>query len=269
MILMIGNELADAIKEGLSVEIASLDFVPKLVVIQVGDNEASSKYIKMKQKACEKVGIIFEHLRFEDDISESSINDKIFELNNDSSVTGIIVQLPLPKDIDKQNVIDAINPEKDVDGLTTANINRLGSNLPCQFPATAEGIINLLRYYNISMKGANAVVIGRSNLVGKPVAHMLQAEGAEVTICHSKTADIASVTLEADIIISAVGKKDILTADMVKEGVAVVDVGMDVDFDNVSKIAGYITPPIGGVGPMTVAMLLSNVVKAAKMQKEM
>lgn len=266
MILMTGKELADAIKEGLAAEVASFSHPPKLTVIQVGKNEASTKYIRMKQKACEQTGVLFEHIHFEEKTAENEIIDKIFALNIDPEVTGIIVQLPLPSGFDTERILETIEPIKDVDGLTALNRELLANADLGLFPATAEGAINLLRYYNISMNGANAVVLGRSNLVGKPIATMLLQEGADVTVCHSQTKDTKAKTLLADIIVSAVGKRNLVTADMVKDGVVVVDVGMDVDFDNVGKKASYITPAIGGIGPMTVAMLLSNVVKAAKMQ---
>lgn len=266
MILMTGTELANNIKEGLSAEVATFSHAPKLVVIQVGDNEASAKYIRMKQKACERVGIIFEHVHFEEKTLESDIINKIFGLNNDQNVNGIIVQLPLPNGFNTDRILESIEPIKDVDGLTIVNRDLLANADIGLYPATAEGVINLLRYYNVPMKGALAVVLGRSNLVGKPVVTLLAAEGANVTVCHSQTTDTRAKTLKADIIVSAVGKRNLLTAEMVKKGAAVIDVGMDVDFDGVSKVAGYLTPAIGGVGPMTVAMLLSNVVKAAKMQ---
>lgn len=266
MILMTGKELAESIKKQLIKEVSSLEVAPKLVVIQVGDNAESNKYISMKEKACEYVGIDFEHIQLDAETPDEQIQAHLDELNVDSSVTGVIVQLPLPDKLDVAFILESIAPEKDVDGLTVVNSGRLANGLEGLFPATAEGVINLLRYYDIPLVGANAVVIGRSNLVGKPIAQMLLAERSTVTVCHSKTTDLSSHTKKADIIISAVGKKNLLTRDMVKEGAVVVDVGMDVDFDEVSKVAGYLTPAIGGVGPMTVAMLLSNVIKAAKMQ---
>jgi methylenetetrahydrofolate dehydrogenase (NADP+)/methenyltetrahydrofolate cyclohydrolase len=268
MILMDGKILAEMITEGLSKEVSSLNFVPRLVVIQLGGDAASTKYITMKQKTCEQVGIEFVHLKYDSSINVNDLKVKIRALNTDKTVSGILVQLPLPKSIDKQNLIDNIDPTKDVDGLTTENMKHLSKKELGLYPATAEGIIKLLRYYGIKMKNAKTVVIGRSNLVGKPVAQMLLAEGARVTVCHSHTKNISEYTKVAEIIVTAVGQTNLLTADMVKKGTVVVDVGMDVDFDKVSKIVDYITPPTGGVGPMTVAMLISNVVKALKIQKE-
>lgn len=267
MILMTGKELAAEIKQALAGEVKARDLKLKLVVIQVGDNEASSKYIAMKGKACESVGIAFEHIHFKDTVTEIEIYNKITDINKDKGVTGVIVQLPLPGSLDTDKIVDFIDPTKDVDGLTTENMGRLTRGLEGLFPATAEGVINLLRYYDIPLSGANAVVIGRSNLVGKPLALMLLTESATVTICHSKTKDISKYTKQADVVIAAVGKQNLLTADMISHGAVVVDVGQDVDFDIISTVAGFLTPPTGGVGPMTVAMLLSNVVKAAKMQK--
>jgi len=268
MITMSGRELADSIKDQLKIKLDSFDIKPKLTVIQIGENVASSKYIAMKRKACDLLGIDFDHLQLEADIADEQVTRMIAELNLDDSITGIIVQLPLPESFQTDYILESISPYKDVDGLTAENIGRLAKGSDGLFPATAEGVINLLRYYKIPMTGVNAVVLGRSNLVGKPIAQMLLTEGATVTICHSKTPDISIYTSKADIIISAVGKTNLLTAEMVKDGAVVVDVGIDVDFEGVSTVAGYITPAIGGVGPMTVAMLLSNVVKAAKMQKE-
>jgi len=266
MILMSGKELATAIKSGLTKEIAQFDVKPKLAVIQVGDDEASTKYISMKQKACELVGIGFEHIHLEEKATATEISSRIQEQNDRDDVTGIIVQLPLPKALDADTLVDLIYPEKDVDGLTTYNAGRLIRGLEGLFPATAEGVINLLRFYEVPMVGVNAVVVGRSNLVGKPIASMLLAEGATVTICHSQTPDISEYTKRASIIVSAVGKRNLITAGMIKDGATVIDVGIDVDFEGVSQVAGQLTPAIGGVGPMTVAMLLSNVAKAYKLQ---
>jgi len=264
MILMTGKELASQIRLQLAKEVALFDVAPKLVVIQIGNNLASTKYISMKEKAVHECGIDFELVRFNDSEDQELVRDKIMALNSDNTVTGIIIQLPLPAGFDTGELLELISPAKDIDGLTSVNQNKLKGSESGLYPATAEGVINLLRYYGVEICGTNAVVIGRSKLVGMPVAIMLEHVGANVTVCHSKTEDITSVTKEADIIVSAVGKANLVTADMIKPGAVVVDVGMDVDFDNVSKVAGMITPPVGGVGPMTVAMLLSNVVKAAK-----
>ena len=267
MITMSGKDLAAEIRANLAIEIAQEHLIPRLAVIQVGENEASSKYIKMKGRACDEVGIGFEHIQLAADVADENIQAYIDELNLNDSVTGIIVQLPLPKRYDTEFILEAISPNKDVDGLTRENEDRLQKHQEGLYPATAEGVINLLRYYNITLKGANTVVLGRSRLVGKPIAKLLEFEGAKVTVCHSKTPDIGVFTKKADIIVSAVGKHNLITADMVKAGAVVVDVGMDVDFEGVSAVAGYLTPPTGAVGPMTVAMLLSNVIKAARVQK--
>lgn len=264
MILMSGVELSKQIRLQLAKEVAVFDVAPKLAVIQVGDNPASTEYISMKEKAGKECGIDFELVHFDEQTGQPVIGEKIISLNNDDSVTGIIVQLPLPAGFAAEKLLEIVAPNKDVDGLTSMNQSNLENGKSGLFPATAEGVIRLLKNYDAKLSDSQAVVIGRSKLVGKPVAIMLEHEGANVTVCHSKTEDIARATREADIIVTAVGKTNLLTADMIKPGAVIVDVGMDVDFDKVSEVAGMITPPRGGVGPMTVAMLLSNVVKAAK-----
>ena len=273
MTTMIGRELAQEIKSQLAAKIKKLEVKPALVVIQVGKNTASNRYIAMKEKAAKEIGVNFELISFPTKTTKDELRAKLYDLNNDNTVSGVIVQLPLPKNIDVDFVLESILPSKDVDGLTPMNIGRLSKGAECLAPATAEGVINLLRYYGIQIKGVNAVVVGRSNLVGKPTAQMLLNEGATVTICHSKTKDLSKYTKTADIVVSAVGKPNLVTAKMVKRGAVVIDVGVsfidgkvvgDVDFKNVSKVASLITPPAGGVGPMTVAMLLSNVVKTTE-----
>ena len=265
-----GKALSDQIKDNLTKKVKNYLIKPCLAVIQIGNDEASNVYIKAKEKACHQVVINFIHVKFEEDTTEQEVINKIVELNNDTYVNGILLQLPLPSQFNQDILLNLINKNKDVDGLTDINAGLLFKGNGNLVPCTPLGIINLLKEYNIEISGKNAVVIGRSNLVGKPLAMLLLQNGATVTLCHSKTVNLKEFTKQADILISAVGKKDLITKDMVKDGVVVVDVGMnrvegklygDVDFENIKDIASYITPVPGGVGPMTVAMLLSNVVK--------
>jgi len=272
MILMDGKSLASEIKNKLVEEAKSMEKTPGLAVILVGENPASKKYVQMKERACDEVGISHKVHRLEENVSDSEIEELILKLNKDESIDGIIVQLPLSKHRNTNEILENIDPSKDVDGLTITNVGRLEKNLPGLFPATPLGVMELLKKYKIEIAGKNAVVIGRSNLVGKPLAQLLLNAGATVTIAHSKTKNIGEVTKNADILVSAVGRPGLITADMVKDQAVVIDVGTteqdeklkgDIDFPQVSKKASYITPVPGGVGPMTVAMLLSNVVKAA------
>ena len=268
--LLDGKALSDKIKEELAKKVKGYLVKPCLAVIQIGNDEASNIYIKAKEKACDRIGINFIRVKFESDVNEQEVINKIVELNNDNYVNGILLQLPIPPKFNQYKLLNLINKNKDVDGLTDINAGLLFKGNNNLVPCTPLGIINLLKEYNIEISGKHAVVIGRSNLVGKPLAMLLLQNGATVTICHSKTVNLKEFTKQADILISAVGKKDLITKDMVKDGVVVVDVGMnrvdgklygDVDFENIKDIASYITPVPGGVGPMTVAMLLSNVVK--------
>ncbi len=268
--LLDGKALSDKIKEEIKLKTKNYLIKPTLAVIQIGNDEASNIYIKTKAKACENVGINFIHIKFEEDALEQEIINKIIELNNDNYVNGILIQLPIPKTFDTYRLLNLINKNKDVDGLTDINMGMLFKNYNNLVPCTPLGIMNLLKEYNIDIEGKHAVVVGKSNLVGKPLAMLLLQNGATVTICHSKTKNLSNFTKQADILISAVGKKDLITKDMVKENSIVIDVGMnrvdgklygDVDFNNIKDIASYITPVPGGVGPMTVAMLLSNVLK--------
>ena len=268
--LLDGKALSNKIKEEIKLKTKNYLIKPTLAVIQIGNDEASNIYIKTKAKACENVGINFIHIKFEEDALEQEIINKIIELNNDNYVNGILIQLPIPKTFDTYRLLNLINKNKDVDGLTDINMGMLFKNYNNLVPCTPLGIMNLLKEYNIDIEGKHAVVVGKSNLVGKPLAMLLLQSGATVTICHSKTKNLSNFTKQADILISAVGKKDLITKDMVKENSIVIDVGMnrvdgklygDVDFNNIKDIASYITPVPGGVGPMTVAMLLSNVLK--------
>lgn len=264
-----GKNLSKEIREELKNKTKKYVIKPCLAVIQIGEDEASNIYVNSKAKACEEVGIYFKHLKFSEDALEREIVNKILELNNDEYVDGILIQLPLPKRFDETKYINLISKSKDVDGLTDINSGKLFKGIPNLVPCTPLGIMSLLKENNIDIPGKNAVIVGRSNLVGKPIAMMLLNEGATITICHSKTTDLKKHTIDADILISATGVKHLIKEDMVKEGAVVVDVGIiredrlygDVDFDNVSKKTSYITPVPGGVGPMTVAMLLSNVIK--------
>jgi len=247
---------------------------PGLAVVLVGDNPASEVYVRNKVKACEDNGLYSSYDRYPATLSEADLLARIDELNRDPKIHGILVQLPLPKHIDSHKVIEAIAPEKDVDGFHVANAGALMTGQPLFRPCTPYGVMKMLDAYGIALSGANAVVIGRSNIVGKPMAMLLLDGGATVTICHSKTRDLAAHTREADIVVAAVGKRNILTADMVKPGATVIDVGMnrddagklcgDVDFAGLKEVAGHITPVPGGVGPMTITMLLVNTIEAAE-----
>ncbi len=251
---------------------------PGLAVILVGENPASQVYVRNKHKTCEELGIRSEVITMPEDTGKEELLAKIDELNADSSIHGILVQLPLPEAIrkDEEEVLNSIDPRKDVDGFHPVNVGKLVTGAPALVPCTPAGCIRMLELAEIPMDGRRAVVIGRSNIVGKPMLHLLLAKHATVTICHSHTKNLADITREADILVAAIGKPNFVTADMVKPGAAVIDVGInriapkklvgDVDFEAVKEIAGAITPVPGGVGLLTVAMLMENVVKAAKQQ---
>ena len=269
-----GKIVAADLKQRLKEEIAANDKrAPYLVIITVGDNPASKVYVKNKIKACEEIGIQVRHYVFAADDEPQSVLDLIDMLNYADRIDGVIVQLPLPKGWDERAIIDAISPAKDVDGLTTTNIGRLRSGQDCLKPCTAAGIIDLCKYYSIELDGKDVTIVGRSNIVGKPLADMMMAEGATVTQCHSHTKDVRFHTYCADIIISAVGKSKYLTSDYICKGMVdtVIDVGInrdetgklcgDVDFEVVEDMVKNITPVPGGVGPMTVAELMKNVVE--------
>ena len=266
-----GKKVAEKILNEVKSKVELLDIKPHLAVILVGDDEASKIYVRNKQIAAEKVGILSTIIKLESTISENELLDKINKLNNDNNITGILVQLPLPAHIDKNKVVTTISPKKDVDGFTPENVGRLAIGLePYFYPATPQGILMLLDDYNIQLEGADAVVIGRSNIVGKPMVQMLLKRNATVTCCHSYTKEIQDKIKTADIVVSAVGKK-IVRCKMVKKNSVIVDVGIfkdmngqltgDVDFDFVSDTAGYISPVPGGVGPMTIASLMFNASK--------
>ena len=251
---------------------------PGLAVILVGEDAASQVYVRNKAKACENVGIHSEVFRYDASVSEAEVLGKIGELNDDARIHGILVQLPLPAHIDNKKVLETISPDKDVDGFHVHNVGSLVTSESDFPPCTPHGVMALLDHYDVPIEGCNAVVIGRSNIVGKPMALMLLARSATVTICTSKTRDLSLFTRTADIVVAAVGKAGLVTAEMIKPGAAVIDVGMnrlpsgklagDVDFENVREVAGHITPVPGGVGPMTITMLLANTLKSAELKTE-
>ena len=269
--LLDGKKISIKILDKVKSAVDNMDKKPHIAVILIGDNSASRIYVKNKKLAAEKVGIGFTLISLPNDTTEKTLLSHIHKLNRDVNITGIIVQLPLPEHINKNNIIQAISPKKDIDGFTPENVGRLAIGLePYYYPATPQGIIMLLDEYNINIEGADAVVIGRSNIVGKPMTQMLLKRNATVTSCHSYTKNLDDKIKTADILISAVGKK-IVRCKMVKKNSCVVDVGIfkdlngqltgDVDFDYVADSAAYITPVPGGVGPMTIASLMYNASK--------
>ena len=271
-----GREIKQEILNDLKNEVIYLDEKPKLVVIQVGNNEASNIYIKQKTKMCDYIGYNYEHIKLEETIQTEDILEIIKKLNKDKEVNGILVQMPLPDHIDTYAIQNAVLPEKDVDGLSDINSGMLMHKKESLYPCTPYGVMELLKRYDISVESQNVTIVGRSNLVGKPLALMMINAGATVTVCHSKTKNLDNYTRKADILVVATGKKHLINETMVKEGVIVIDVGItkeddalygDVDFDSIKNKAKYITPVPGGVGPMTVAMLGENILKAYKMQR--
>ncbi len=277
--LIDGKELAKKIRKDLKKEVAILKesgVNPKLAVIMVGNDPGSTVYVRNKSKACEKTGIEFEEFLFEENTSEEELLQVIEKLNNDSTINGILLQSPVPKHIDINKAFRAILPEKDVDGFNPVNVGNLTIGEDAFISCTPYGVIKMFEEYNIELEGKNAVILGRSNIVGKPMIQCMLNKNATVTVCHSRTQNIGEITQKADVIISAIGKPKFLKEDMVKAGSVVIDVGInrledgsivgDVDFEAVSKKTSYITPVPGGVGPMTIAMLLNNVVKATKIQ---
>jgi len=272
-----GNALSQILRADVTKRATALkarSITPGLAVIVVGENPASQVYVRNKVKACHDSGLHSLLEKHPDSLTQEALLDRISVLNQDTSIHGILVQLPLPKHIDAQKVIEAISPAKDVDGFHIASAGALMTGMPGFWPCTPYGCMKMLESIGYELKGKHAVVIGRSNIVGKPMALMLLQKNATVTICHSATQDLKAITLQADVIVAAVGKRNILTADMVKPGAVVLDVGMnrneegklcgDVDFAGVEQVAGYITPVPGGVGPMTITMLLVNTLEAAE-----
>lgn len=272
-----GKDLSYELKMEMKDEVAILKdkgLVPHLTVILIGDNPASKSYVNGKKKASAETGISSDVIELPTSITEEKLLATIDELNQDPLVHGILVQLPLPDHINEQHVIEAIDPKKDVDGFHPVNIGRMMTGVDTLLPCTPFGIVTMLKSKNITITGKHAVIIGRSNIVGKPVGQLLLNENATVTYCHSKTKDLKKFTAQADILIVALGKANVITADYLKQGAVVIDVGInrlkdgsltgDVDFDNVKDKASYITPVPRGVGPMTITMLLQNTIKAAK-----
>ena len=272
-----GKAIATSIRQDVKKRVDQLlnkGIQPTLVVIVVGNNPAIAIYVRNKIKACHEVGVRSIKVSLSDDTTEQSVLKLIEELNTDTNINGILVQLPLPKHIDEHRILEKISPEKDVDGFHLLNAGRLLSGLSGFRPCTPSGVIRMLELSGLSFEGKHAVVVGRSNIVGKPMALMFLERNCTVSIVHSKTKELASITRQADILVSAVGKPRMISANMVKPGSIVVDVGInrdtdgklcgDVDFDTVSEVAGWITPVPGGVGPMTIAILLDNTVKSAE-----
>ncbi|MCP3032971.1 bifunctional methylenetetrahydrofolate dehydrogenase/methenyltetrahydrofolate cyclohydrolase FolD [Halobacillus sp. A1] len=271
-----GKQLAETIRQEMKEEVAQLSgqgIHPKLVVIIVGEDPASQSYVKGKQRASEKIGMNSDLLELSADTSEEKLLEIIKELNEDRSVHGILVQLPLPEQIDDQKVIEAIDPSKDVDGFHPSNVGRLMTGQETFYPCTPYGILVMLQRADISLEGKHVVIVGRSNLVGKPVGQLLLNENATVTHCHSRTKNLREHTKQADILIVAAGKAGLITGEDISDGTVVIDVGVnrvdgkltgDVDFESASEKASHITPVPKGVGPMTITMLLHNTIKAAK-----
>ena len=277
MILIDGKKIALELREELKEQVSDLksktNKVPGLTVILIGELAPSKIYVKMKEKAANEVGLKSEVIRYPNDVEEKTILDKINELNTDDSVSGILVQLPLPKHIDKQKVIETISPKKDVDGFHPVNVGNLSSGYESSVPCTPLGCYLLIKKIEPNLNGKKAVVVGRSNLNGKPMTQLLLKENCTVTITHSKTKDLKAECLEADIIVAAVGIPELVKGDWVKKGAIVIDVGInktekgivgDVAFDEVSKVAKALTPVPGGVGPMTIACLLKNTIECFK-----
>jgi methylenetetrahydrofolate dehydrogenase (NADP+) / methenyltetrahydrofolate cyclohydrolase len=272
--LMDGKALGQRVREEVAREVASLGRPVGLATVLVGEDPASAIYVRNKQNACREAGIDAFHHELPAETTQDELLALVDELNSDDRVTGILVQLPLPPEIDEDAVIRAIDPVKDVDGFHPANAGFLVQGRPTLLPATPAGIMRLLREYKVSLSGARALVIGRSNIVGKPIALLLLAESATVTVAHSRTRDLPSLAREADVIVAAVGRAEMVTGDMVRPGATVVDVGINrVDgrvvgdvAEDVRDVAGLLTPVPGGVGPMTIAMLLANTLQAARYQ---
>lgn len=275
-----GKQIAKDYRQGLQNQVEALKekgFTPKLSVILVGNDGASQSYVRSKKKAAEKIGMISEIVHLEETATEEEVLNELNRLNNDDSVSGILVQVPLPKQVSEQKILEAINHDKDVDGFHPINIGKLYIDEQTFVPCTPLGIMEILKHADIDLEGKNAVVIGRSHIVGQPVSKLLLQKNASVTILHSRSKDMASYLKDADVIVSAVGKPGLVTKDVVKEGAVIIDVGNtpdengklkgDVDYDAVKEIAGAITPVPGGVGPLTITMVLNNTLLAEKMRR--
>lgn len=278
MVLLDGKMVANKLKEKIKMEISMLDTKPGLAVICIGDDPASKLYVKLKHKICEELGIYVEEYCFDNNIDEDTILHLIDELNVSSKIHGILLQSPVPYHLNILNLFNRISPDKDIDGFNPINAGRLAQGQDSFIPCTPLGIIHILEEYDIDIEGKNCVVIGRSNIVGRPMAQLLINRNGTVTICHSKTKNLADITKEADILIVAVGKPKFITEDMVKKGAVVVDVGInriedsksisgDADFDNIKDKCSFVTPVPGGVGPMTIITLMENLLKAYRNAK--
>lgn len=281
-VIIDGKALAKKIKDNIRIECEELrkkGINSKLAVIMVGNDSASKIYLKNKSKACTEVGIEFQEYILDENITQKDLIDLIEKINNDKSINGILLQSPIPSHLDMNASIKIINEEKDVDGFNPVNIGKLVLNQDTFLSCTPYGIMKIFEEYDIDLNGKNVVIIGRSNIVGKPLIHCCLNKNATVTVCHSKTSNIKDITKLADILICAIGKPNFIKSDMVKENSVIIDVGInrgcdgkingDVDFENVKDKVAYITPVPGGVGPMTIAMLMNNVIKAAKRQNGM
>ena len=271
-----GKKIAAQVESEVRERLAKLPFKPGLVAVRVGNDPASEIYVRNKARKAKELGLEGKELVFDASLPEAELLARTEQLNSDDNVDGILIQLPLPKQIDPKKVIDAVDPAKDVDGFHPINVGLLHLGRPLLVPATPAGIMRLIASTGVDIAGARAVVIGRSDIVGKPVAALLLRENATVTICHSRTRDLPSVVREADIVVAAIGKPRFVTAEMIKRGAIVIDVGInrvdgklagDVDFDRVREVASWITPVPGGVGPMTIAMLMKNTVIAAQRRR--
>jgi methylenetetrahydrofolate dehydrogenase (NADP+)/methenyltetrahydrofolate cyclohydrolase len=275
-----GKEISARIKDELKDKVTELKkdgIFPGLAVVLVGNDPASRVYVNSKKKACEFIGIESFEFTLPEDATEQQLLELVYKLNSDKQVNGILVQLPLPKHINEENIINAINPSKDVDAFHPANVGRIMTGNPIFLPCTPAGVMELIHESGIDVKGKECVVVGRSNIVGKPQAMLLLAEHGTVTICHSRTVNLEEVCKRADILVAAVGKPEFVKGNMIKPGAVVIDVGInrvdgkivgDVEFSSASEVASAITPVPGGVGPMTIAMLMKNTVKAAELQKK-
>lgn len=274
-----GKALAKKIREELKIECDTLKkkgVNPKLAVIMVGDNAASKVYVKNKSRACEEIGIEYEEYLLKDNISQQELDDLIKELNNKKDINGILLQSPIPSHLNINQAFKKISYIKDVDGFTPSSVGKLSIGEDTFISCTPYGVMKMFEEYNIDLSGKDVVILGRSNIVGKPLVQCCLNKNATVTVCHSKTKNIKEYTKRADILIVAIGKAKFVTKDMVKDGAVVIDIGInrnengklvgDVDFENVKEVASYITPVPGGVGPMTIAMLMNNVIKATKEQ---
>ncbi len=270
-VILDGKKLRDKILSDLKLKIDKFEKKPKLVVILAGDNPASKIYVNNKKKTAEKLGILSQVIEYPSNVSENELLDKISELNKDETVTAVLVQLPLPSHISKENIMNSIAPEKDVDGFTPYNFGKLFSGEePMVYPCTPKGILLLLKEYDIELEGKHVVIIGRSNIVGRPLSQMMLNKNATVTVCHSHTKNLPDIIKTADVVVSAAGK-NIIKGEMLKNNCVVVDVGIfkdengktrgDVDFESASRIASYISPVPGGVGPMTITSLMLNTVE--------